>query len=591
MKKEILELQQYMQGHHYDAFLVETADEHQSEYVGDYYKVRAYLSNFTGSAGTLLVTLNQAYLWTDGRYFIQAENELKDSGITLMRMGQKGVETLEEVLGNLDSDMTLGLDMRMVSAEWLSHFKAEFPKALVIHDAKVFDELWLNRPKRSCTPVWDYDVQYCGVSRQEKIKLVKQQMAKKGALGMLVGGLDDVSWLLNLRGHDVTCNPVALSFVLIDEKHTTLYIQKAALSEDIVALLEADGITLRPYEAIYDDLELYDSGTLWIDPKKTNAALVECLNPQIPLLKEDLPIALMKAIKNPIEIACTKQAHIYDGVAVTKWMYWLKKTIKERDLDELEVQDYLEKMRAEQPGYIEPSFSTICAYNANAAMMHYQATKENYATIQAKGMLLVDSGGQYLKGTTDITRTLILGEVPDVFKKHFTLALRSMLRLQSACFLEGCTGLNLDILARGPLWDLNLDYQCGTGHGVGHLLNVHEGPNGFRWKVLANRNEMAVLKPGMITTNEPGVYIEGSHGVRHENELLCVFKEENAYGRFLTFEPITYAPIDLEGVQVELLEKAEKEALNQYHALVYQTLAPYLEADVQAWLKDITRAL
>ena len=565
MKKEILELQQYMQGHHYDAFLVETVDEHQSEYVGDYYKVRAYLSNFTGSAGTLLVTLNHAYLWTDGRYFIQAENELKDSGITLMRMGQKGVETLEEVLGNLDSDMTLGLDMRMVSAEWLSHFKAEFPKALVIHDAKVFDELWLNRPKRSCTPVWDYDVQYCGVSRQEKIKLVKQQMAKKGALGMLVGGLDDVSWLLNLRGHDVTCNPVALSFVLIDEKHTTLYIQKAALSEDIVALLEADGITLRPYEAIYDDLELYDSGTLWI--------------------------ALMKAIKNPIEIACTKQAHIYDGVAVTKWMYWLKKTIKERDLDELEVQDYLEKMRAEQPGYIEPSFSTICAYNANAAMMHYQAIKENYATIQAKGMLLVDSGGQYLKGTTDITRTLILGEVPDVFKKHFTLALRSMLRLQSACFLEGCTGLNLDILARGPLWDLNLDYQCGTGHGVGHLLNVHEGPNGFRWKVLSNRNEMAVLKPGMITTNEPGVYIEGSHGVRHENELLCVFKEENAYGRFLTFEPITYAPIDFEGVQVELLEKAEKEALNQYHALVYQTLAPYLEADVQAWLKDITRAL
>lgn len=591
MKKEILELQQYMQGHHYDAFLVETADEHQSEYVGDYYKVRAYLSNFTGSAGTLLVTLNQAYLWTDGRYFIQAENELKDSGITLMRMGQKGVETLEEVLGNLASDMTLGLDMRMVSVEWLSHFKASFPKALVMHDPKAFDELWLNRPKRSCTPVWDYDVQYCGVSRQEKIKLVKQQMAKKGALGMLVGGLDDVSWLLNLRGHDVTCNPVALSFVLIDEKHTTLYIQKAALSEDIVALLEADGITLRPYEAIYDDLELYDSGTLWIDPKKTNAALVGCLNPQMPLLKEDLPIALMKAIKNPIEIACTKQAHIYDGVAVTKWMYWLKKTIKERDLDELEVQDYLEKMRAEQPGYIEPSFSTICAYNANAAMMHYQATKENYATIQAKGMLLVDSGGQYLKGTTDITRTLILGEVPDVFKKHFTLALRSMLRLQSACFLEGCTGLNLDILARGPLWDLNLDYQCGTGHGVGHLLNVHEGPNGFRWKVLANRNEMAVLKPGMITTNEPGVYIEGSHGVRHENELLCVFKEENAYGRFLTFEPITYAPIDLEGVQVELLEKAEKEALNQYHALVYQTLAPYLEADVQAWLKDITRAL
>lgn len=591
MKKEIMELQMYMQQHHYDAFLVETADDHQSEYVGDYYKARAYLSGFTGSAGTLLVTCDKAYLWTDGRYFIQAEKQLQDSGITLMRMGQKGVETLEETLAHLDTQMTLGLDMRMVSEMWLSSFKQQFPKAKIVHDEKAIDALWQDRPERSHQKAWDYDVKYCGVSRVDKLALVRKEMQKKHAKGMLIGGLDDISWLLNLRGHDVTCNPMVLSFVLLEEKQTTLYIQKEAVDEKLEALLTTDGISLRPYDAIYDDLELYDAGLLWFDPKKTNAALIDRLNVQTPLLKEVLPIELMKAIKNEVEIACTKQAHIYDGLAVTKWMYWLKQTIKQKDITEIEASDYLEEMRKLQPHYLEPSFGTICAYNANAAMMHYSASPLSQATIKNEGMLLVDSGGQYLEGTTDITRTIVLGEVPAIFKTHFTQALRSMLRLQTACFLEGCTGLNLDILARGPLWDLSLDYQCGTGHGVGHLLNVHEGPNGFRWRVLSNRNEMAVLVPGMITTDEPGVYIEGSHGVRHENELLCVFKEENFYGRFLAFEPITYAPIDLDGVDVELLEKSERIALNNYHALVYKTLAPYLDQDMQAWLKEVTRAI
>lgn len=591
MKKEIEALQTYMREHQFDAFLVETADDHQSEYVSDYYKSRAFLSGFTGSAGTLLITLQTAYLWTDGRYFIQAEKQLENSGIKLMRMGQKGVETLEEILQTLPSQSVVGLDLRMTSDAWASHFKKAFPQMTLKHDDKAIAHLWPHRPKRPCGQAWDYDVAYCGLSRQDKIALLRKQMQTKDVKGMLVSGLDEIAWLLNLRGSDVACNPVVLSFVLIEQEALYLYIQKEALSSTLTKTLNQEGIVIRPYDAIYDDLELYDSGKLWLDPLKSNAALAAKIHSAIPLLKESLPIDLLKAVKNEVEIENSKKAHRYDGLAVTRWMRWMKTTIQERSMTELEASAYLEKMRQAQPHYLEPSFETICAYNANAAMMHYQATAERHATITNQGMLLVDSGGQYLEGTTDITRTLVLGDCPEVFKEHFTLALKGMLRLQSACFLEGCTGLNLDILARGPLWQLGLDYQCGTGHGVGHLLNVHEGPNGIRWRVLANRNEMAVLRPGMITTNEPGVYIEGSHGVRHENELLCIFKEENIYGRFLAFEPITYAPIDLDGVLVDWLDQEEKKALNQYHALVYQTLAPEMSEEERLWLKEVTRAI
>lgn len=591
MKKEIAALQAYMAEHQYDAFLIETADDHQSEYVGDYFKVRAFLSGFTGSAGTLLVTLQHAFLWTDGRYFIQAEKQLENSGIELMKMGQQGVETLEEKLTHLPAGFRLALDLKTVSDEWLTMSRQRFDQAEFIHDDAAIQCIWQDRPARSCTPIWNYDVQYCGQSRQEKIAVVRQMMASKGASGLLLTSLDDIAWLLNIRGHDVACNPVALCYVLIDTHYLTLYIQNDALSPEMKQIMLDDGISLRPYDRIYDDLALYDSGKLWIDPKKTNAALIQQLPGQTPIYRDSLPTTALKAVKNDAEIANTKLAHLYDGLAVTKWMYWVKETIKQRPLTEIEASDYLEAMRKEQPSFIEPSFDTICAYNANAAMMHYQAQPDSQATLKNEGVLLVDSGGQYLEGTTDITRTIVLGAMPQIVKEHFTLALKSMLRLQSAHFLEGCTGLNLDILARGPLWDQGLDYQCGTGHGVGHLLNVHEGPNGFRWRVLPNRNEMAILKPGMITTDEPGVYIENSHGIRHENELLCVFDQENFYGRFLKFEPITYVPLDLDGVIVEMLDATERQALNAYHQMVYDKLSPYLDDTMQAWLKMYTRAI
>lgn len=345
MKKEIERLQNDMVKHQFDAFLVETADDHQSEYVGDYFKVRAFLSGFTGSAGTLLVTQKEAYLWTDGRYFIQAEKQLENSGIQLMRMGQKGVKTLDEKLMELPENFRMALDLRTVSADFNAHFQQIFPKAKLIHDPKVIDELWPCRPRRSCEPIWDYDVVYCGKSRKEKIALVKEQMASHQAKGMLLTSLDDISWLLNIRGADVKHNPVALSYVLIDSSHVTLYVQMAALSEEMKSILTNDGISLRPYESIYDDLELYDDGRLWYDPKKANAYLMEQVSPDVLLYPAPLPTTLLKSIKNDVEIANTKKAHLYDGLAVTKWMYWLKKTIKEKDLTELEISEYLEKMR------------------------------------------------------------------------------------------------------------------------------------------------------------------------------------------------------------------------------------------------------
>lgn len=591
MKQEIAQLQAYLIHHDYDAFLVPTADAHQSEYIGLHDQIRAFLSGFTGSAGTLLVTQEAAYLWTDGRYFEQAQKELEQSGIILMCSGQKGVPDVEDVFATFDAHFTLGLDLNYVSGAWLSAFRIRFDKARIVHDEKMADVLWPNRPARSCKPAWDYALCYGAAAREEKLAMVRKAMAKRQVQGMLVCALDEVAWLLNLRGHDVAYNPVVLSYVLVEEKRATLYIQAEALNEALKQKLTADGVTIRPYTAIKDDLELYDAGTLWYDPDKTNAALISVLSLMIPCLKEVLPIQLWKAVKNAQEIVNTRWAHIKDGLAFTQWMYWLKQALTERTYTEVEIATKLTAFREDQPHFIEPSFATICAYNENAAMMHYQATEQKHAIVQQKGMLLVDSGGHYLEGTTDITRTLILGEVPDIFKVHFTLALKSMLRLQNARFLAGCTGFNLDVLAREPLWQHNLDYQCGTGHGVGHLLNVHEGPNGFRWQKRKDRNEGAVLQPGMITTDEPGVYIPGSHGVRHENELLCVAAQENSYGRFLAFEPLTIAPIDLAGVVPELLNQEEKETLNRYHALVYETLAPYLEAPLSEWLKKITQAI
>ena len=592
MKKEILALQALMEKKGCDAYLVETADFHQSEYVGDYFKARAYLSGFTGSAGTLLVTKQEAFLWTDGRYFVQAEKQLENSGIELMRMGQPGVPTVIEKLAMLFAGpFCLGADGRTLSYHQAQSMQRALPMMTMALAEDLVDEIWPDRPAPSCQEAFDYDLAYCGESREKKLARIRTEMRQVGAESHLVTSLDDIAWILNIRGHDVACNPVVLSYLLIEMDLATLYVQTAAMPDQLKTELAKAGVTCRDYFALMEDLVLLDAKSLLFDPQKVNAALLEKVNPSVRRIEGNNPSTLFKAIKNEVEIARTKEAHLMDSVAVTKFMYWLKNSIRQRPITELEASDHLEKLRAAIPGFIDLSFTTIAAYQANAAMMHYSAKPENQATMQAEGMLLVDSGGQYLSGTTDITRTFVLGDITAEQRHHFTLALKSLLRLQNAHFLYGCTGLNLDILARGPLWDEDLDYQCGTGHGVGHLLNVHEGPNGIRWKVLPNRQEMAVLEEGMITTDEPGVYIPGSHGVRHENELLCVKGKMNDYGQFMHFEVLTFTPIDLDGVDPAALSHQEKEWLNAYHAEVYEKLSPYMSEEEKVWLKEYTREI
>ena len=592
MKKEILALQALMEKKGCDAYLVETADFHQSEYVGDYFKACAYLSGFTGSAGTLLVTKQEAFLWTDGRYFVQAEKQLENSGIELMRMGQPGVPTVIEKLAMLFAGpFCLGADGRTLSYHQAQSMQRALPMMTMALAEDLVDEIWPDRPALSCQEAFDYDLAYCGESREKKLARIRTEMRQVGAESHLVTSLDDIAWILNIRGHDVACNPVVLSYLLIEMDLATLYVQTAAMPDQLKTELAKAGVTCRDYFALMEDLVLLDAKSLLFDPQKVNAALLEKVNPSVRRIEGNNPSTLFKAIKNEVEIARTKEAHLMDSVAVTKFMYWLKNTIRQRPITELEASDHLEKLRAAIPGFIDLSFTTIAAYQANAAMMHYSAKPENQATMQAEGMLLVDSGGQYLSGTTDITRTFVLGDITAEQRHHFTLALKSLLRLQNAHFLYGCTGLNLDILARGPLWDEDLDYQCGTGHGVGHLLNVHEGPNGIRWKVLPNRQEMAVLEEGMITTDEPGVYIPGSHGVRHENELLCVKGKMNDYGQFMHFEVLTFTPIDLDGVDPAALSHQEKEWLNAYHAEVYEKLSPYMSEEEKVWLKEYTREI
>ena len=592
MKKEILALQALMEKKGCDAYLVETADFHQSEYVGDYFKARAYLSGFTGSAGTLLVTKQEAFLWTDGRYFVQAEKQLENSGIELMRMGQPGVPTVIEKLAMLFAGpFCLGADGRTLSYHQAQSMQRALPMMTMALAEDLVDEIWPDRPALSCQEAFDYDLAYCGESREKKLARIRTEMRQVGAESHLVTSLDDIAWILNIRGHDVACNPVVLSYLLIEMDLATLYVQTAAMPDQLKTELAKAGVTCRDYFALMEDLVLLDAKSLLFDPQKVNAALLEKVNPSVRRIEGNNSSTLFKAIKNEVEIAMTKEAHLMDSVAVTKFMYWLKNTIRQRPITELEASDHLEKLRAAIPGFIDLSFTTIAAYQANAAMMHYSAKPENQATMQAEGMLLVDSGGQYLSGTTDITRTFVLGDITAEQRHHFTLALKSLLRLQNAHFLYGCTGLNLDILARGPLWDEDLDYQCGTGHGVGHLLNVHEGPNGIRWKVLPNRQEMAVLEEGMITTDEPGVYIPGSHGVRHENELLCVKGKMNDYGQFMHFEVLTFTPIDLDGVDPAALSHQEKEWLNAYHAEVYEKLSPYMSEEEKVWLKEYTREI
>lgn len=590
IKERLMKLREEMNKEGMQAYIIPTSDFHETEYVSEYFAARKYMSGFTGSAGVLVVLLDKAGLWTDGRYFIQAANQLAGSGIDLMKQGQEDTPFIEEyIVTNLTQGSVVGFDGRVMNVNDANKYK----QAFMMHDIKMVTDkdlvgrIWDDRPALPCTETFHYDEKYAGKSISEKLTQVREAMKGYNCRSHIVTKIDEIAWLYNLRAHDVPHFPVALAYTIIKENDAMIYIDASRLDEESKTLFAQNHIQVKDYEAIYEDVKTLE-GPVLVDGNFVNSKIVYSLNTEI-IYAQD-PIVLLKAMKNEIELANTRNAHIKDGVACTKFMYWLMQNVN-NGISEMSAQEKLQELRKEQADYLEDSFNTICAYKEHAAMMHYSSNEETNVELKPEGMLLVDSGGQYLDGTTDITRTFVLGSITEEEKKWFTLALKGHIRLEKANFLYGCRGLNLDILARGPLWDLDMDYQCGTGHGVGHLSNVHEAPNGFRWKIVPERNDSCVLEEGMITSNEPGVYVEGEFGIRHENEMVVVKGNKNFYGQFMHFETLTFVPFDRKGIDKSLLSEDELAWLNDYHASVYEKISPFLTNEEAEWLKEACRPL
>ena len=589
-----------------DAYMIPTADFHESEYVGEHFKCREYMTGFTGSAGTALITMDEACLWVDGRYYVQAAAQLKDSTVTMMKMGQEGVPSLGVYLEDkMPEGGCLGFDGRVVNAaEGLALEEMLRERgARISYGEDLAGMIWQERPELSAEPAWVLDERYAGKSALDKIADVREAMEKAHASVHVLTSLDDIAWLLNIRGNDILYNPVVLSYALVTMDQLYLFVNSSVLEgkaypylEDAKGIsvreyLERTGVTVMPYDGVYDMVEGLKNEKVLLEKCRINYAVYRLIDGSNKVIDRMNPTASMKAVKNDVEIENEKRAHIKDGVAMTKFIYWLKKNTGRIPMDEISVSDYLGKLRMDQEGCIGLSFATISAYGAHGAMCHYSATPESSIPLEPRGLYLIDSGGQYYEGTTDITRTIAMGPVTDEEKEHFTLVLMSMLRLGDVKFLHGCRGLSLDYAAREPLWRRGLNYEHGTGHGVSYLSSVHERPNGIRFKMVPERQDNAVMEAGMITSDEPGVYIEGSHGIRTENLVLCVEDEKNEYGQFLRFEYLTYVPIDLEVIDREIMSERDVELLNRYHEQVYEKISPYLDEDERVWLAEATRAV
>ena len=573
-------------------YIVPTSDFHESEYVGTYFKARKFITGFTGSAGTAVITLTEAGLWTDGRYFIQAEEQLKDTTVTLYKMGEEGVPTVTEYIEKtLKDGDTLGFDGRVVNSTWgkkLEEIVAKKNGKMAV-DEDLIDIIWTDRPALSKAPVRILPIQYTGKSTSEKVADVRKVMEEKNADVHLLSSLYDIAWLLNVRGNDISYVPVVLSYLALTKDDCIWFVQEEVVTEYLREYLEENHITTRPYNSFYDYVkELSEDTTVLMDASVVNYRIANSIPANTKVVNETNPSVFMKACKNEIEIENTRKAHLKDAVAMCKFMYWLKKNVGKIPMTEISASDYLESLRRQQEGCLDLSFDTICGYAEHGAIVHYSATEETSSTLQPEGLLLVDSGGHYWEGTTDITRTFALGPVTDEMKADFTRVCRSNLNLANARFLYGCTGVNLDVLARQPLWEANLDYKHGTGHGVGHILNVHEGPNGFHW---GRKSYTTPLEEGMITTDEPGIYIEGKYGIRLENELICHKGEKNEFGQFMYFENITFVPMDLDVIDPSRMNETEKKYLNEYHKAVYEKVSPLLTEEEAEWLKEYTREI
>lgn len=582
INKRIEVARKSMKKYKVDAYIVTSSDYHQSEYIGGYFQGREYLSGFTGSAGILVIFNDEACLWTDGRYHIQAENQLKGSEIKLFKQGNPGVPTYKEyIVSKLAENSKIGIDAKILLSSDVNEILSK--KKFKIVDFDLLAEVWEKRPDLAAEKIFILENKYTGKSYKEKVKEIRAILKEKNADYNIISSLDDTAWIYNFRGGDVQHNPVGLSFTVISEKKASLYINEDKLTKEAKKYFKDNKVEIKGYFEFFEDIKKL-KGNILVDFNKTSYAIYEAISKNN-LINSMNPSTYLKAHKNETEIANTKDIHVQDGAAIVKFMYWLKNNYKKGNITEFSAEEKINSLREKIEGYIDLSFHTISAFGKNAAMMHYSAPEKNSAKIE-DGVYLLDSGGTYLKGTTDITRTFFLGKVGKQEKIDNTLVLKGMLALSRAKFLFGATGTNLDILARQFLWNVGIDYKCGTGHGVGHILNVHEGPHGIRFQYNSQR-----LEVGMIVTNEPGAYIEGSHGIRIENELLVKEACETEHGKFLEFETITCAPIDLDGIVKSLLTKEEKEQLNNYHKEVYEKLKPYLTKAEQAFLKEYTKEI
>ncbi len=589
INNRVASLREQMKEKQIDCYIIPSFDAHQSEYVADHWKCRAWVSGFTGSAGTVVVTMDKALLWTDGRYHVQAEKQLEGSEYILMKQGLHGVATIGEwIASELKDDATVGFDGNLFAYSSYKDFVRDFELTNFTmnfaHD--LISPIWTDRPAIPQTEVMELAVEYAGKTRTEKLAEIREEMQKLGGDSYLVPNLDDICWLFNIRGNDIAYCPFVISYALITMTDVYLFIEGSKLPEAVKTVLEADGVTLLPYEETVSFLGGLDVNSVLYAPVYTSVSLVKAFKDSVKRIEKGDIATRFKSIKNAVEIENTRNSQIKDGYAMVKFHKWLKETVPSGKVTELDVADKLKEFRAEQPLNLGESFNTIAGYGANAAMMHYSATPESHSVVEEKGFLLFDSGGQYMDGTTDITRTVAVGPVTEEEKTDFTLTLKSHIGLAEARFLRGSCGPHLDILARKPMWDMGLDYKCGTGHGIGFLLSVHEGPHTIR----CNQNDVA-LEIGMMFTNEPGVYKAGRHGIRTENTMLVVADRETEFGEFYKLETISFCPIDTAPLNKDIMTDSEIQWLNNYHTQVFEKLSPLCTDEEKAFLAEMTAAI
>ncbi|MCL2254725.1 MAG: aminopeptidase P family protein [Lachnospiraceae bacterium] len=575
-----------------DCYFLPTGDHHGSEYVCAAFKGREFLSGFTGSAGILIVTEKEAGLWTDGRYFTQAEKELLGKAIKLYRMGEPKVPTIFEYLTKtLKDGETLAFDGRLLSIQTGRKIaKIQEDKNIKINfEADLLAGIWRERPSLPMNPIWELGIDWCGQSTADKLKKVRDKINKENADALIINSLDDIMWLFNIRGSDIPDNPVALSYAYVAEDKTYLFVQTEALSEELGVKFANLDIEIVDYHSFYtrlNDLAITPKQKIILDQEKCNFHIYKIIEQKANPILSKSPTVILKAIKNEAELRHLNNVYKKDSAAVIRFIKWLKEN--DQQVTEMEAASKIDQLRRETEGFIDLSFGTIAAYGANAAMMHYQATEDSNTVIEKEGLFLIDSGGQYFGGTTDVTRTIVMGDVSNDVKRYFTAVVRGMLNLSNLTFLYGCTGRNLDIAARMPLWELRSDYKCGTGHGIGYMLSVHEGPQNIRMPYREDCQE-AVIEPGMIISNEPGVYKAGEYGIRIENIMAVKKVAENEDGKFLAFEPLTFVPIDLAALDVTRMSAEDRLRLNEYHQSVYENMCDYLSEDELIWLKEATK--